>query len=198
MNVVNIEGFPVVISTLNDNDLTELQDHYLPIASDIKDGDLNPNFVKISKNRTQHNDSSLFKKFNEIFQPYVDNYIKGFDFKFPFTTEIQTWYNVHAKYDHQQLHNHVVTNVPAFSSVCVLKQPNQDAGQLCFSTPSLSNHLKYLELDPYNDYPNIFEPPMYDGALIFFPSCLNHFVTYNQTDDLRIVFASNIIVKQKN
>jgi len=197
MHLINIEGFPVAITELNNTDLTELQDYYLPIASDVKDEDLNRNFIKISKNRSQdYDETNLFDKFNKRLQPYADTYVRSFNFSFPYTTKIKTWYNVHAKYDHQQLHNHIVTNVPAFSSVCVLKQPNSDSGQLCFPTPALSNHLKYLELDPNNDYPNIFEPNMYDGALIFFPSCLNHFVTYNQTDDLRIVFASNILVKQ--
>ena len=180
------------------NDLKDLQDHYLPLVSDIKEDDVNHNFVRISKNRSQDYEKDLFNKFNKVLHPYADEYVKGFNFRFPYTTKIKTWYNVHGKYDHQQLHNHVVTDVPAFSSVCILKQPNENAGQLCFYTPSLSNHFKYLELDPYNDYPNIFEPDMYDGVLIFFPSCLEHFVTYNQTDDLRVVFASNIIVERND
>lgn len=199
MHIVHLEGFPVLVHQLNEYDLQALQDHYLPIVSDIKEEDINYNFVKISKNRSQDFDESgLFEKFNKILKPYAEEYVKGFNFKFPYTLNIKTWYNVHAKYDHQQLHNHIVTEVPAFSSVCIIKQPNSNSGQLCFYTPSLSNHFKYLELDPYNDYPNIFEPEMYDGVLIFFPSCLEHFVTYNQTDELRVVFASNIIVKRND
>lgn len=199
MNIIHVEGLPVGITELSNIDLNELQEHYLPIVSDINENDLQEGPVKTSKNRSQKYDTlGTFDKFNQVLTPYVDQYVQWFRFQFPHTVEIDSWYNVHAKYDHQQLHNHIITNVPAFSSVCVLKQPNSDAGQFSFPTPALSNHLKYLELDPDNNYPNVLEPPMHDGVLIFFPSCLNHYVTYNRTDELRIVFASNIIVKRTN
>ena len=118
-------------------------------------------------------------------------------FQFPYKVEIDTWYNVHNQYDHQQLHNHITTNVPAFSCVVILKQPNENSGQLVFRTPNLSNHLKYLELDPLDRYPNVYKPPMEEGILIIFPSCLEHYVYYNQTNESRVVFASNIVIKRE-
>ena len=87
--------------------------------------------------------------------------------------------------------------MPAFSCVVILKQPSPEAGQFVFRTPNLSNHLKYLELDPMNDYPNAFYPEMKEGLLIMFPSCLEHYVYLNQTTEPRVVFSSNIIVKRK-
>ena len=118
-------------------------------------------------------------------------------FQFPYKVEIDTWYNVHNQYDHQQLHNHITTNVPAFSCVVILKQPNENSGQLVFRAPNLSNHLKYLELDPLDQYPNVYKPPMQEGVLIIFPSCLEHYVYHNQTNESRVVFASNIVIKRQ-
>jgi hypothetical protein len=38
---------------------------------------------------------------------------------------------------------------------------------------------------------------MEEGILIIFPSCLEHYVFYNQTNESRVVFASNIVVKRQ-
>ena len=201
MDIMSIEGFPVGFTRLSDDNLKDLQSYYLPIISNISENDLCTDYNKISKNRDQKYDTDqTFNKYNEIILPYLDYYIDSFNFNFSYNTTINTWYNVYAKHDHQQLHNHIVNNVPAFSCVCLLKQPFEDSrgGQLCFPTPNLSNHLKYLELDPSNNYPNIFQTPTYEGSIVFFPSCLDHFVTYNQTDELRAIFSSNIIVKPTN
>jgi len=197
---LQIEGYPVTITKLLPNDLKKLQDHYLPIIDKTPVGST-ASECKISKNLSQRwDDSNFFKMYNDIVldYPYIQSYIDSYQFQFPYNTEINTWYNGHVKYDHQQLHNHITTNVPAFSSVTVLRQPNANAGQFCFRTPSLSNHLKYLELDPMDMYPNTFRPQMEDGLLIVFPSCLEHYVTYNQTDEVRVVFASNITIKRED
>ena len=199
MNLLSVEGLPVGISMLEDDDLKHLQDHYLPIIFDINEDDLCTDYNRISKNRDQRYDSDqTFDEYNNIIAPYITQYIESYNFEFPYSTSINTWYNVHAKNDHQQLHNHIVSNVPAFACVCLLKQSSEKAGQLCFPTPAISNHLKYLNLDPNNRYSNIFKTPANEGSLVFFPSCLDHFVTYNQTDELRAVFSSNIIVTPKN
>jgi len=198
---INLEGYPVTITSLSDEDLQDLQNHYLPLIlnNDIEEPIIRQS--KISKNESElFGDKTFFNKFNEtIFKaPYIESYIDSFMFQFPFTVELSSWYNVHHKYDHQQLHNHICTGTPAFSSVVILKQPNNNAGQFVFRTPNLSNHLKYLELDPLNKYPNVYEPPMQDGVMIIFPSCLEHYVYYNQTDEPRVVFATNIIIKKDN
>lgn len=197
--IVNLEGFPVGVFKLNDADLVELQQHYLPSVFDVVDSDLYEGGLRISKNRSQRwDDSGFFEKYNETIRPYIQNYVDSYMFQFPYKMDIVTWYNVHKQYDHQHLHNHITTNVPAFSCAVILKQPNENAGQFCIHTPSLSNHLKYLELDPLNMYKNTYEPKMMDGAMIIFPSCLDHYVTYNETNEPRAVFASNIIIKRTN
>jgi hypothetical protein len=159
-----------------------------------------PKECKISKNLSQHEDhTKFFELYNNtvIGYPYIQSYIDSFQFQFPYTTEITTWYNGHMKNDHQIIHNHISTNVPTFSAVLILKQPNADAGQFCFHTPNLSNHLKYLELDPFDKFPNTFQPLMEDGVFMVFPSCMEHYVTYNRTDEIRIVFASNIRIMRE-
>lgn len=196
-----IEGYPVVITTLSDGDLAELQSYYLPKCLNIKESDAGFNgFQNFAKNQSQRwtEDKTFFDKWNATITPYIENYVKSFNFQFPWKMEIDTWYNVHGKYGYQQLHDHITTNCPAFSCAIVLKQPNEDAGQFVFPAPSFSKHLKYLELDPLDQYQNIFQPPMHDGAMIIFPSCMDHYVTQNMTDELRVVFASNIVVKRTN
>ena len=197
---ISIEGYPVSVNKLSEEDLTKLQNHYLPLILDGKTDTPSVGLSRVSKNYSQKygNDEDFFKEFNDTVlpNPYIQSYVDSYLFQFPFELEIATWYNVYNKFDHQQLHNHIGTNVPAFSSVVVLKQPSPESGQLVFRQPNLSNHLKYLELDPWDKYPNIYKPPMEEGTIIIFPSCLEHFVFYNQTDEPRVIFASNIVVKR--
>jgi len=197
---IHLEGYPVGILELDASDLKTLQDHYLPLTLNGEDDEYKGSASRISKNSSQRwGDADFFKKWNDTLLPgpYIQDYIDSFLFKFQYTVEMQTWYNVYNQYDHQQLHNHITTNVPAFSSVVVLKQSSPEAGQFVFRTPNFSNHLKYLELDPMNQYPNTFEPIMKEGLLIIFPSCLEHYVYYNQTTEPRVVFSSNIIIKRQ-
>jgi hypothetical protein len=197
---IQLEGYPVSITQLNSIDLKMLQDHYLPLILTGGEDEYKGAESRISKNASQRwGDADFFKKWNDAVlpAPYIQSYIDSFMFQFPYKVEIDTWYNVHNQYDHQQLHNHITTNVPAFSSVVVLKQSNPNSGQLVFRTPNLSNHLKYLELDPLDQYPNTYKPIMKEGVLIIFPSCLEHYVYYNQTNESRVVFASNIIIKRQ-
>jgi hypothetical protein len=192
-----VEGYPVGQYKLSEEDLKELQEFYLPEMFDISEDDACYNTLRISKNRSERWNTDVdFGKFNDMIKPLVKNYIDSYMFQFPYEVSLQTWYNVHKKYDHQILHNHITTNVPAFSCVCILKQPNQNAGQLTFKTTNLSNHLKYLELDPHNRFPNVMQPNMEDGAFIIFPSCMEHYVTYNETNENRAVFATNIKVRR--
>lgn len=198
--MIQLEGYPVSISRLANDDLKMLQDHYLPLILNGKEDEFKGDESRISKNESQRwSDADFFKKWNDTLlpAPYIQSYIDSFMFQFPFAVEIDTWYNVHNQYDHQQLHNHITTNVPAFSCVVILMQPNENSGQLIFRAPNLSNHLKYLELDPLDQYPNIYKPPMEEGILIVFPSCLEHYVYYNQTPESRVVFASNIVIKRQ-
>lgn len=195
-----IEGYPVSINKLQEDDLKKLQDHYLPLILNNEDDSCEGSSSSISKNASQRwGDAEFFNLLNETILPgpYIQSYLDQYMFQFPYEVFIDSWYNVHYKHDHQQLHNHITTNVPAFSCVVVLKQPNPDAGQFVFRTPNLSNHLKYLELDPVDQYPNVYKPHMEDGLIIIFPSCLEHYVYYNRTDEARVVFASNIRLERE-
>ena len=203
--MTNIEGYPVMISKLQPADLRVLQKIYLPqVLEDTKANTVEqaPGAVnQISNHESQRwNDPEFFTKWNKVISeaPYIQTYLDSFFFQFPYNVEVDTWYNVYKKNDHQQLHDHLTTNVPAFSCVVVLKQPNQQAGQLNFRAPSLSNHLKYLELDPHNQFPNVFKPTMEDGTIIIFPSCFEHFVSYNQTDEQRVIFSSNVTITRED
>lgn len=202
--MISIEGYPVSIGKLQQQDLDSLQKHYLPLILDGTEFTPQGTGSRISKNASQKFSGkeydNFFDKFNNTIQPgpYIESYIDSFMFQFPYKLELDTWFNVYSQYDHQQLHNHIGTNVPAFSCVVLLKQPNPDAGQFVFRQPSFSNHLKYLELDPYDQYPNIYKPPMEDGLIMIFPSCLEHYVFYNQTNESRVIFSTNIVVKRED
>src|SRR6056300_1132483 len=104
-----LEGYPVGITELEPQDLKTLQDHYLPLILDGENSDNTGSASKISKNLSQRwDDAEFFKKWNDTLLPgpYIQDYVDSFLFKFPYSLEIETWYNVHNQYDHQQLHNH--------------------------------------------------------------------------------------------
>ena len=107
---IQLEGYPVSISRLNPGDLKMLQDHYLPLILNGKEDEFKGEESRISKNASQRwSDADFFKKWNDTLlpAPYIQSYIDSFMFQFPYKVEIDTWYNVHNQYDHQQLHNHI-------------------------------------------------------------------------------------------
>ena len=136
-----LEGYPVGIKELEPQDLKSLQDHYLPLVLGKNNTGSSNSASKITNNLSQRwDDSDFFKKWNDTIlpAPYIQDYIDSYLFKFPYSVDIETWYNVHEQHDHQQLHDHITTNVPAFSCVVILKQPSPEAGQFVFRTPNLS------------------------------------------------------------
>ena len=94
MNLLSVEGLPVGISMLSDDDLQTLQAHYLPIIFDIKESDLCTDYSRISKNRDQRYDSdNTFELYNDIISPYLEQYIESYNFEFPYSKINKLIYN---------------------------------------------------------------------------------------------------------
>jgi len=198
--IMVVEGYPVGVFALTDLEIEELQSHYLKKILSYTDNDITverDSAMRITVSKYgDENPPGFFKKFEETIQKYVDEYVNHFRFRFPHDVKyVESWYNVHNKYDHQCVHDHLDKNdVPTFACNFILKQPNDKSGQLTFMTPNLSNHLKYLQLDPYDDWPAVFHPEMKDGQLFIFPTCMQHYVQFNQTEESRVVMVTNIKV----
>jgi hypothetical protein len=95
---IHLEGYPVGIKELEPHDLKNLQDHYLPLILNEKNAVGSNGASKISKNRSQRwDDADFFKKWNDTLlpAPYIQDYIDSYLFKFPYSVDIETWYNVH-------------------------------------------------------------------------------------------------------
>jgi hypothetical protein len=199
----NVEGYPVGIFSLSESEIESLQEHYLQTILGYDEHDIKPNKISASRvSVTKYGKEvppEFFKKFEETIQKYVDEYVDLYNFRFNKNVEfIESWYNVHKKHDHQSVHDHISNASPTFACNLILKQPNDKSGQLVFMTPNISNHLKYLQLDPFDDWSNVFKPEMKDGELFIFPTCMQHFVQNNQTDEDRVVMVTNIKVTRKD
>ena len=80
----------------------------------------------------------------------------------------QIWINLYKHQSYQEPHSHTPSTISFNYFVSV----PQDSGDLCFENYA------------YDD--------TYEGTLIFFPSSDYHYVTPNETQDLRITVAGNI------
>ena len=113
--------------------------------------------------------------------PLVDSIIEEMKMDFHAATKENLvidnyWGHIHEKNMSTTLHNHIPSYV---SSVLYVKIP-KNAGHIVFSSKS----------NPYdNPRSEKFEPE--EGVYYMFPSFLDHFVTRNMSDDIRISLSFN-------
>jgi len=105
------------------------------------------------------------------------------------------WVNRYVKDQHQEIHAHE-GNGNLISCAYILEQPkDKDTGEFIFYN-SASNWFPadMLEASP-NVYGKRFNPMLNEGDIVFFPSKLDHYVTYNKTDLRRATISANFGVR---
>lgn len=104
--------------------------------------------------------------------------------------QCQAWMNRYQFGQHQEVHSHHDINHSMISCAYMLSKP-KDSGNLIFynSTP---NRLQVVGADT-NDY----TPEVPEGSIVFFPSTVDHYVSYNKTQDTRVSISANFILHPK-
>ena len=101
------------------------------------------------------------------------------------------WLNRYRTGQYQEIHNHAGNN-NAISCAYMLSTPI-DSGNFVFYNEGSDfwNNTPLREFT--NNYPfnNRFTPNMSEGDIIFFPSTLSHYVTFNNSTDVRSTISAN-------
>lgn len=104
------------------------------------------------------------------------------------------WMNVYKKGDYQEIHNHMKHG--ASLSYCYFYKVPPDSGKLAFYNEHYRNFAatplrEALNLESFNISEWLFIEAK-EGDLVVFPSFMQHMVTQNLTDELRITVSGNL------
>ena len=123
------------------------------------------------------------KAFNNIVSQIQEKFLKKYSQKIKLDSH---WAVVHEKNESTHTHDHVdcfdIKNSPDYSAVFYVQVPD-DSGVIIFEYP----------INKYNQTKRWWYPPS-EGHYLIFPSTLDHLVTKNNSDDLRIVISFNFKV----
>lgn len=107
------------------------------------------------------------------------------------------WTNRYEKGQHQEIHAHAGDN-NIISCAYMLDIPDNDidCGQFLFYNTAINVFPADLgHMFTENKYSKRYNPMLQDGDIIFFPSTLEHYVTYNKTDKIRASISANFGIK---
>ena len=105
------------------------------------------------------------------------------------------WVNRYSRNQHQEIHAHE-GNGNLISCAYILEQPkDENTGEFVFYN-SAATFFPAEMLEPAGDcFGKRFDPRLSEGDIVFFPSKLDHYVTYNKTDLRRATISANFGVR---
>ena len=142
----------------------------------------------------EKNDVLPWRSFFENVNPLINQYaqVVGFNTE-KYELFGYAWANRYAKGQHQEIHAHEGKNY-IISCAYMLELPDDDVdlGQFIFYNSAyriFSPDIHYM-FDK-KEYSKRYNPELKEGDIIFFPSSLEHYVTYNKTDKIRASISAN-------
>ena len=133
---------------------------------------------------------TFFQSINPLISQYAQ--IVGFNTE-KYELFGYAWANRYAKGQHQEIHAHEGdNNIISCAYMLDLPDDDVDLGQFIFYNSAyriFPTDIHYM----FNkkEYSKRYNPELKDGDIIFFPSSLEHYVTYNKTDKIRASISAN-------
>tara|TARA_B100000674_G_C37622229_1_gene814867 strand:- start:150 stop:794 length:645 start_codon:yes stop_codon:yes gene_type:complete len=110
---------------------------------------------------------------------------------------VECWLNRYKKDYNQEIHNHAGKS--SFSCAYMMNLP-KDSGKFVFYRNTYDffhiNEIPRLISDAFQ-YNNRVTPPLDEGDIVFFPSSLEHYVTPNNSDEVRATISANFIIEER-
>ena len=104
------------------------------------------------------------------------------------------WANRYTYGNHQEIHSHT-GNDCLISCAYMLDLPSRDAGEFIFYNsayvPFEQQLMDVFHSNARSTYNKRYNPLIEEGEIIFFPSTLEHYVTWNQTNSIRSSISAN-------
>lgn len=123
-------------------------------------------------------------------QDLVDKFIsENFTLKTP-SIEIKTqaWLNRYKQFQYQEVHTHSLGN-NMISCAYMLKVPEKSSKFLFYK-----EEFSFWDNAPISYQGQTYDPNLAEGDVVFFPSNLSHFVTPNESTDIRLTISANFFV----
>ena len=128
---------------------------------------------------------------------HLYKYLTIFDEHTPYRIGTDAWINRYKFSDYQEQHNHVGEN-NFFSCVYMLNTPH-NSGNFAFVNRDLDFYSSIGFYKIFNITPSrIFIPPLVEGDLLIFPSYMDHYVTKNNTNNIRSTVSMNFTLEPVN
>jgi len=191
VNVVHIPLFPSLISQIECEDFHSIRNSLISWIYEYQKTDKG---VQKSNQGGWQSDDRFYQHPTFIkFYDYMLSHIVTFSpYKHDFHL-CNMWININGKNDYNEMHDHPNSHM---SGVFWIKIPN-NSGLIRFKSPRSFARCKYFECisdeikkNLYMDFCWNFNPE--EGAIMLFPSDLEHSVTSNQSDEDRISIAFNL------
>jgi uncharacterized protein (TIGR02466 family) len=134
---------------------------------------------------------------NTFFQN-INPLIKQYAQEIGFSTEKYelfgyAWANRYTNGQHQEIHAHEGdNNIISCAYMLDLPDNDVDCGQFLFYNSSARSFpADFMYMFETHEHLKRYNPMLKDGDIIFFPSSLEHYVTYNKTDKIRASISAN-------
>jgi hypothetical protein len=145
---------------------------------------------------TSHNnaESNVILPWHTFFngvKPLFEHYLKEIGLNNTRTTTAFAWANTYNKGQHQEVHAH--SNGRNVISCAYMLHTPRDPGQFIFYKSGMDFFQRTLldNTEGSTQFGNRYNPDLVEGEIVFFPSNLDHYVTYNRTDSLRVTISAN-------
>lgn len=124
-------------------------------------------------------------------------YLEIYKTNLPRNYQIECWLNRYKNGQHQEVHNH--TGESIISCAYMLKTPPNSGNFVFYKNTYDYLHqsaLPKLTTEPF-PFNNRITPPLEEGEIIYFPSSLEHYVSTNDSDQIRATISANFIIKER-
>lgn len=129
------------------------------------------------------------KFFNSVL-PLVEKYVNDIGGIGEYSIGCQAWMNRYNYGQHQEVHAH--SNGSNVISCAYMLEKPENSGDFVFYKSS-NDFFQKVNLQT-EIYGNKYVPEMTEGSIVLFPSSLDHYVTYNQTQATRVTISANFAI----
>ena len=142
-------------------------------------------------------DSLPWQNFIKSAMAGLKDYLEVYKTNLPTEFRIECWLNRYNKDQFQEVHNHAGES--AISCAYMMHTPPNSGNFVFYKNTYDFLHqtdLPKLTTEPF-PYNNRITPPLEEGDIIYFPSTLEHYVSNNNSNELRATISANFIIKEK-
>ena len=127
----------------------------------------------------------------------LNEYLEIYELDLPRDYRIECWLNRYTNGQFQEVHNHAGESI--ISCAYMMHTPTNSGNFTFYKNAHDYFHqsdLPKLTTQPFK-FNNRITPPLDEGDIIYFPSTLEHYVSPNNSTEVRATISANFIIKER-